>query len=299
MQRSQELSPILKKVRGPSLVLQVPSFIQKKSEAERRKIFGFSMSQEGKTFIPVYYTYTQAGFDPDKDMLQCDHMYGRGEGPPFWRAPFGGGLVIDWDLRTNLEGLYPAGQNMLTGQDHSNAATTGKYAGRKAAEYALKAAGPVIDRRQVEVEKARVYAPVKRRSGIDWKEVEAGLARVMQFYCAEHKNEEILKVGLKWLDELSEGEAANLHARNPHELGCVLGVLSRITFAEMTIQASLVRKASSAFMDFYRSDYPEIDPPEWHKWFTMKLVDGDIKIRELPIDYWGPLKENYEAHCGL
>jgi succinate dehydrogenase/fumarate reductase flavoprotein subunit len=42
--------------------------------------------------------------------------------------------------------------------------------GRKAADYALKAGEPVINRKQVEEEKVRVYAPVKRKDGIGWKE---------------------------------------------------------------------------------------------------------------------------------
>ena len=50
---------------------------------------------------------------------------------------------------------------------------------------------------------------------------------------------------------------------------------------------------------FQRSDYPELDPPEWHKWITTRLQGDQVKIGELTIDYWGPLKENYEAHCGL
>ncbi len=37
---------------------------------ERRVIFGLMVAQEGKTLIPIYRTYTQAGFDPEKDMLQ-------------------------------------------------------------------------------------------------------------------------------------------------------------------------------------------------------------------------------------
>lgn len=268
-------------------------------DAERRKIFGLSIAQEGKTLVPLYYTYTRGGFDPDKDMLQCDHMYGRGVGPPHWRASYGGGLVVDWNLNTNLDGLYAAGQMVATGTDHSNAATTGKYAGRKAAEYALKAAGPVIDSGQVQAEKVRVYAPVKRKSGIDWKELIAGLGRVMQEYCAVYKNEEIMKIGLRWVKELREGEAITVYARNPHELMRCLEAFSKITFAEMVLHASLARKASSSMLDFFRSDYPEVDAPEWHKWVTIKQVDGDVKVGELPLGYWRPLKENYEAHCGL
>lgn len=50
-------------------------------EHERRVIFGLMVGQEGKTNIPVYYTLTQAGFDPDKDMLQ---YYEFRVGPPQW-----------------------------------------------------------------------------------------------------------------------------------------------------------------------------------------------------------------------
>lgn len=282
---------------APPFYADLPSM----PEYERRAIFGLSMAQEGKTLIPVYYNLTQAGFDPDRDMLQCDRKYGRGEGPPQWRKSgfCSGGLVVDWDLKTNLEGLYTAGQQIFASEDHSNAATTGKYAGRKAAEYALKAAEPVIDQKQVEFEKARVYAPVKQKSGTEWKELNAGICRVMQDYCGEPKNEELLKVGLIWLKELSGGEAATVCARNPHELMHALECLSMITVGEMIMHACLARKASSEFLHFTRSDYPKIDPPEWRKWIKIKLEDGDIKTGELPIDYWGALEENYEAHCGL
>ena len=45
-------------------------------EQERRVIFGLMIGQEGKTLIPIYRAYTQAGFDPDKDLLQ-GYSYGR------------------------------------------------------------------------------------------------------------------------------------------------------------------------------------------------------------------------------
>jgi len=284
-------------------------------EHERRVIFGLMIGQEGKTNIPVYYTLTQAGFDPDQDMLQ---YYGRqtsegvtppqiegswmGVGPPQWRRSpenSAGGLIPNWDLMTNLEGLFAAGDLLFTGNRVALACATGRYAGRKATEYALKVSVPVIDRSQVDEEKARVYAPIKRKDGIDWKELEAGIARVMQDYCGEVKNEQLLNLGLKWLDEIKEGEAAELYARNPHELMRALEVLTILTVGEMVIHASLARKASNALLGFKRSDYPEENPPEWQKWITTTLVDGKVKVGELPLDFWGDLKENYDAHCGL
>ena len=60
---------------------------------------------------------------------------------------------------------------------------------------------------------------------------------------------------------------------------------------------SLARKASSDVLGVYRQDYPEKDPPAWHKFITIKMAnDGKVEIGEKPIGFWGNLKEKYEAH---
>lgn len=262
---------------------------------ERRAIFGLMVGQEGKTMV-VYRNLTQAGFDPDKDMLQ---MYPAGHGPSGWRLNFLPGMVIDWDLKSNLEGLYVAGLMLYGTGDCSHAATTGRYAGRKAAEYALKAEKPEIDRQQVEGEKQRVYAPVKRKDGLEWKELSYGINRIMQEYCGDVKNGESLKVGLKSFEELREGEASTAYARNPHELVRLLETLNTITVGEAVMYGCLERKASSEWLGFIRLEYPEMDPEEWRKFITIKLVDNEVKAGELPIDYGEPLEKNYQVHCGL
>ena len=280
-------------------------------EHERRAIFGLMVGNEGKTRIAIYDAYTKAGFDPDKDMLQANVVSpqfvrggGRGIGPPQWRAGRGGGLVVDWDLKTNLEGLYAAG-HVAGGGGCAGASTTGRYAGRKAADYALNAGEPIIQRKQVDEEKARVYAPAKRTDGIGWKELHAGISRIMQDYCGEYKGEETLKMGLRWLNSIRESEASSAFARNPHELARTLECLSRITVGEIIMHASLARKASNIPLDFKRIDYPEMDPPEWNKFVTIRLESGEVKEGELPFKYWllppyaPTYKENYERHCGL
>jgi succinate dehydrogenase/fumarate reductase flavoprotein subunit len=288
---------IRKRIAKGEFVAPIYADLPSMPEHERRAIFGLHIAQEGRTWIG-YRMLTRAGFDPGKHMLQFSPV----EIMPRWRTFFfdSGGLVPDWDLRTSLEGLYAAGEALLTGTaGAAHACATGRYAGRKAANYALRAKEPEIDRKQVENEKTRVYAPVSREHGIDWKELNIGICQIMQVYCGDVRNEESLMIGLKWLEELKEQEAKTVRARNPHELGRCLESLSLITLAEMVMHASLARKASSAWLGFQRSDYPEVDPSEWHKWITTKLDGGKVKIGELPIDYYEPLKENYEAHCGL
>ncbi|MBW1769352.1 MAG: hypothetical protein JRJ65_20190 [Deltaproteobacteria bacterium] len=229
-------------------------------------------------------------------------------GPPQWRETLfvsGGGVVFDWDLQTSLEGLYAAGNQLACGGDHASAACTGRYAGRKAAAYAMSVKDLVIDREQVDKEKARVYAPVERTEGIGWKELQAGLCRIMQDYCGEYKSEETLKMGLKWLDSIRTSEGARAHARNPHELARTLECFSRLTVGKMIMHASLARKASSTILDFKRIDYPETDPPEWEKFITVRQEDGRVVAGELSYNYWllppyaPTYDENYKQHCDL
>ena len=149
---------------------------------ERRAIFGMMVGNEGKTRIPVYDTFTKAGFDPDKDMLQAPVMppegywmanFWAGVRQPLARGMASGGFLVDWQLKTSLDGLYAAGGAPLFGGScHGESHTTGRYAGRMAAAYAKIAPPPDIDQRQVEKEKNRAYLPLKQnRDGIGWKEI--------------------------------------------------------------------------------------------------------------------------------
>jgi len=267
---------------------------------ERKALWGLMIAQEARTLIPVYRTYNQAGFDPAQDMLQYYDGGWGGIGPPQWRDMADtGGLVVDWDLKTSLEGLYAAGGQIFANGDHAYAASTGRYAGRKAADYAAGSSAPAVDRRQAELEKDRIYAPVRRQNGMDWKELNAGVCRIMQDYCGELKSENVLKIGLKWFDELEAGEAASACARNPHELGRLLEVFNITSVGRMIMEGCRLRRCSSPYLGFLRTDYPAVDPPEWRKWVTVKLDGGAVKTGELALDYHGDLQENYAVHCGL
>jgi len=315
---------------GPTIIPDLPERIMKGEfklplyadlpsmpEHERRAIWGLMIGHEGKTRIPIYDRYTKAGFDPDKDMLQANVMppeqyvfsaWWGSFGPRQWRTggfAAGGGLAFDWDLKTSLEGLYVAGMTTFAGGDHSVAACSGRYAARKAVKYAQIAGKPVIERKQVDKEKARVYAPVTRKDGVGWKELRAGLCRIMQDYCGEYKSEETLKTGLRWFNSIRESEASMAYARNPHELERTLECLTHITVGEIVMHASLARKASSMPLEFKRLDYPEMDPPEWNKFVTIRLENEDVKVGELPFNYWllppnaPTYEENYQKHCDL
>lgn len=268
---------------------------------ERRAIWGLMVGEEGKTKVPIFQAYTAAGFDPERDLLQS-YQFIRGDqmrepGLPQERTTGeigdAGGFVVDWDLMTTLPGLFAAGDALFAANYYYHAAATGRYAGRKAASYAQRAGEPAVSPRQVGEEKARVLAPLRRKDGLDWKELNAAICRVMQNYVSEPKTEEMMRLGAEWLHDLEAREAPRLAADNPHKLMRALEVLNVLATSQMIVHASRARKASSRFLFFARLDFPAVDPPEWRKWVTIRLAGDGVVAGELPIDYWGPLAEGY------
>jgi succinate dehydrogenase/fumarate reductase flavoprotein subunit len=263
-------------------------------DIERKVTWELMLGQEATTKI-ITSTYERAGFDPAKHLLQ-NYNFLEGETHPQWRVARGGGPIIDWDLKTSLDGLYAAGEQLHSPGDHSFAASTGRYAGRKAADYAKQVEAGKINKQQVAKEKARIYAPISRTSGLEWKELNAAIARVMQVFCSEYKTERLLNIGRDALNEIEEVYVPRLYALDPHKLMRTIEDLSMLAHGQMVIEASLARKASSRLLNFYRIDYPELDPSNWNKFVAIQMRNNKVKTVDYPDRYWGNLKANYEAH---
>jgi succinate dehydrogenase/fumarate reductase flavoprotein subunit len=301
------------RIKNGEFILPLYADLSRLPEQERRAIFGLMVGNEGKTRIPVYDTLTKSGFDPNRDLLQAPVMppegyrqtnYWAGLDVPHWRIWGTGGLVVNWDLRTNLEGLYAAGGAVFGSGAHSSAAASGRYVGRKIAAYVKTVDLPMPDRHQVEKEKVRVYAPLRENNhNIGWKELNAGICRIMQDHCGQYRSHETLVNGLRLMKELRESEATMLHASTPHELGRALECHTIMTVGEISMQASLARKASSNYLNFFRLDYPALDPSDWQKLIPIKQVSGRVEGGELPFDYHlrppnaPTYQENYRLHC--
>jgi len=262
-------------------------------EVERRATWKLMLGEESTT-RNITESYEKGGFDPAKHLLQ-NYSFIEGNSPAQWRTAGGGGPVVDWDLKSTLDGLYVAGEQTFSAGDHSYAAATGRYAGRKAADYSQQVGKAEISKDQVTLEKARIYAPVRRTEGIDWKELHAGIARAMQYFCSEYKTEHLLKMGLDALKEIEEVFVPRLYALDPHKLMRGIEDLSLLAHGQAIINASLARKASSRMLNFLRIDYPKVDPPDWHKFVTVQMENNKVKVGEMPLDYWGDMKANYEA----
>ncbi len=227
-------------------------------EEERRSIWGVMIGNEGKSRYTLYDLYTRLGFDPEKDMLMAPielpenylkfgaWFHGEIDLAKAWRTENGGQgeIACDWDLMTNVPGLFVAGASGGL-EGCSFACSSGFYAGNRAAEYSETCALGEINDAQVEAEKNRIYAPVKRngeeKAYVSWKELWAGTARVMQQCCAEYKTIPIMKQGLLWLDSIKKTEAQMTFARNPHELTRVLECETRFVVSELYLHACMAR----------------------------------------------------------
>ena len=271
-------------------------------ELERKAIWGIMVGNEGKTRVPVMRTYMASGFDPDKDMLQSyDFLRGGGMREPVMaqERTFGeqgacGGMLTDWDLMSNLPGLFGAGDLVFGGQDHSHAAATGRFAGSRAALYSRTIDHSEVDPAQREREKRRVHAPLAApEDGPDWKEMNAASARVMQNYCSEIKNAGTLSLAERWLADLESNEMPRVRAENPHQLMRVLEVQDILTCSQMIVAACQARKASNTHLHFKRLDYPEMDAPEWHKWIVIRQSAGKVEVGDRAIAFWGDFESNY------
>ena len=217
-------------------------------EHRRRSIWGLMVGNEGKTRTSVYDYFNKAGFNPDKDMLQCPVMNPDVYGIPlkdwfqsepfnskFWKSDTLRGVSVDWNQMTNIEGLFAAGSE--AGQGGSPCGSSGAYTGNRAAEYAMKVEPGRVSEEQIAAEKERVYAPVRRmndpKATVSWKELWMGMNRVMQQDCGDYRTRVLFEHGLMWLDSIKRHEMQMTYARNPHELARVLECESRVTTAEV------------------------------------------------------------------
>lgn len=278
---------------------QLPFYadLSKMPELERKVIWGMMVGQEAKTNVPIYQNYTDQGFDPTRHRLQS---YGTGwqsanfldQERQFFGAP--GGLMHDWDLKTNIDGIYACG-DQLFGSDCAGAAcATGYYAGRKAAQYSQTVSLASFEQADVEAEKQRLYAPLKVENGVSWKELNMAIAKAMQNYCGGIKCDALLLEGWDLLKSFEREIVPQLSCHNPHDLMRTHEVLDILTVSQMVIQACLARRCSNSSLNFERSDYPEKDP-EWNrKHIVISCQDGKIVTRDVPLDYFGDLQEEYE-----
>lgn len=246
---------------------------------EEIRYIEWSISHEGKGAYFLDYLKNQEKFDFAKDKL---------EWLPNSREMAGtasSGLVVNKDLETGIKGLFAAGDEVggLPWVCAPGAVTTGWHAGEMAAGEAGRQKS-FLENNETKVNDFRDLCGniAESKEGMHWREVEIAVQNIVDHYAGNARAEKML---LRAIDRLKDvRQNGILSARNPHELGRCLEVLSVIENAEMLLRASLERKESRQIpFGFYRADYPESNDEDYFAFLAQSRKGEHVEFNKIRI----------------
>ncbi len=194
------------------------------------------------------------------------------------------GVVINTRAETSLEGLYAAGDvAAVPWQYLTGAFVYGSIAGVNAARYARDAERPEVDEAAVEEEASRLQHHLTVEDGIKPWIFEYKLRRMINDYIAPPKSEVKLRTALRWIERM-RGDLKRVEASDNHELMRVMELYAILDCAELSAQASLIRRESRWGLAHYRVDYPEKDE-DWLKQIIIHRdpSTGEMKLETKPV----------------
>ncbi|MDG7000655.1 MAG: FAD-binding protein [Nitrososphaerota archaeon] len=202
-----------------------------------------------KEFLGYSFYYRQMGIDLTRDLLPIE------VGSLF----AAGGILIDGECRTNVEGLFAAGDCTHARAGLPMALTTGIEAGERAAEYSKtvnSAVDPSEAEKSFEGVTRKTFGPLNSGHGLSSMEFVNRLNKIMNSFVGWHRTESSLASALSELD-LLESEAPKLSARNLHDLMRVHEAQHLMVVAKLVTRGALERRESRGWHQ--RDDFPAED----------------------------------------
>jgi len=219
-----------------------------------------------------------------------------------------GGIKTDVDGRTDIPGLYAAGEvacvsvhggNRLGANSLLDTLIFGRRSGADAAARAKRTEGSRPSKAVLEAEQATIDAISAREKGSGRRvsEIKFDLGTVMDAKVAVFRDEAGITEALEKVRQLKEeaktayiddkGSVFNQDLLGALELGYMLDN------AECTCLAALERKESRGAQ--YRTDFPERNDEEWLKHIDLQLSDDgpEISYSEVTITQWEPQERTY------
>jgi len=195
------------------------------------------------------------------------------------------GVWVNEKAETSVRGLYSAGDMAAVPHNYMlGAFTYGWFAGANAAQYVAGREFSEVDSGQVERERERVFAPLKREHGLPSAQVEYKLRRMVNDYLQPPKVTKKMEIGLQRFAEISH-DLDQMKANNPHELMRAMEVSVIRDCAEMAARASLFRTESRWGLYHHRVDYPLRNDAEWFCHAHLKKgEDGAMTSFKKPIE---------------
>jgi succinate dehydrogenase / fumarate reductase flavoprotein subunit len=219
-----------------------------------------------------------------------------------------GGVKTDVDGRTDIPGLYAAGEaacvsvhggNRLGANSLLDTLIFGRRSGADAAARAKRTEGSRPSRKALEDEQAMI-ADIESRekgSGRRVSEIKLELGQAMDSKVAVFRDEAGIQEALETVRRLKEeaksayiddhGSVFNQDLLGAIELGYMLDN------AECTCLAALERRESRGAQ--YRTDFPERNDEEWLKHIDLEQSDDgpEISYSEVTITQWEPEARTY------
>ena len=173
------------------------------------------------------------------------------------------GVWVNEHAETTVPGLYAAGDLACVPHNYMlGAFVYGRLAGESAASYCANNELAVVDTKQVEAERQRIFAPLARKHGLSPTQVEYKLRRLVNDYLQPPKVARRMEIGLVRFEEI-RADLQQMVASNPHELMRAAEVGFILDCAEMAAKASLFRTESRWGLYHARQDYSERNDAEW------------------------------------
>lgn len=218
-----------------------------------------------------------------------------------------GGVKTDIDGKTNIAGLYAAGEvacvsvhggNRLGANSLLDTLIFGRRSGVDAANVARAVSSVDTPRSVVDDEERAIQEIIDRpKDGRRVSEIKAELGATMDKHVAVFREEAGLQQALEVVQRLKEeaktvwvddkGTVFNQDVLGALELGFM------IDNAEAIVLGAIERKESRGAQ--FRTDYPDRNDEEWLKHIVVTQVDGQPKLSEAPVTItkWQPEERRY------
>jgi succinate dehydrogenase flavoprotein subunit len=195
-----------------------------------------------------------------------------------------GGVIIDRDCRTPIEGLLVAGEdaggvhgaNRLGGNGVAESTVFGARAGDEAARIAGGRGRRDAEQAQVEASVARALGPLERQRGPSPFPLTRRLKDAMWEGCGVVRSREGLLDARDRIDELAE-EAARIAVPGPPEVNYAwqeaLDLVNQLTVARTIVASALARDESRGA--HFRSDFPVSDDQRWLRYSVVRRGAGE------------------------
>lgn len=225
--------------------------------------------------LPGYFAQKGIDIRTDKIPITVSELSIR-RGGVYFR---GSGLVVDIDGRTDVDGLYAAGDCSMVSGGIAGAAAMGAITGRGAVALADRTRGlPEIDAELLDAAAERLMRPLDNADGgLSWRTFEDEIRDTVTDHVGFQRTDTGLRTAIERFAALGE-RRSQVAAADAHELMRAHEALNIHTVVELMAKAALDRTESRSGAAHRRVDYPETDE-DWRKVILLKRTDGGVALR--------------------